>query len=130
MDQDPNCRIRHCRTPDGYFGKQHDRSLGRPSSTCNDSSASSLDHGLSVKRKGQDQYHRTGTGTFFGWPSSPAHLYSLSAMAADIPVNMFTWRKHKGSPTPVWEEVPVPKPDRHEILVKMLASGGTLMTAD
>ncbi|KAL5002226.1 chaperonin 10-like protein [Aspergillus recurvatus] len=36
---------------------------------------------------------------------------------------MRAWRKHKGSPTPVWEEVPVPSVPPTGLLVKLLASG-------
>ncbi|CAK7203312.1 hypothetical protein SEUCBS139899_006043 [Sporothrix eucalyptigena] len=42
---------------------------------------------------------------------------------ADIPATMFAWRKHKGNPEPVWEEIPVPEPGPTDVLVKMLASG-------
>ncbi|KAK5173756.1 uncharacterized protein LTR77_002437 [Saxophila tyrrhenica] len=44
-------------------------------------------------------------------------------MANDTPSTMFAWRKHKGVPEPIWEEIPVPQPSRTEVLVKMLASG-------
>ncbi|KAF5651618.1 alcohol dehydrogenase [Fusarium sp. NRRL 25303] len=40
-----------------------------------------------------------------------------------VPATMFAWRKHKGSPKPVFEEVPVPKVSPNGILCKMLASG-------
>ncbi|KAL0780333.1 hypothetical protein CaCOL14_001668 [Colletotrichum acutatum] len=40
-----------------------------------------------------------------------------------IPETMFAWRKHKGNPNPVWEEVPVPLPSPTGVLCKMLASG-------
>ncbi|KAK4149217.1 chaperonin 10-like protein [Chaetomidium leptoderma] len=44
-------------------------------------------------------------------------------MAATRPETMFAWRKHKGNPEPIWEEVPVPKPTPTGVLVKILASG-------
>lgn len=52
-------------------------------------------------------------------------------MANDASTTMFAWRKHKGSPEPYWEEIPVPKPTGTEVLVKMVASGGveSLLTA-
>ncbi|KAF2151568.1 GroES-like protein [Myriangium duriaei CBS 260.36] len=40
-----------------------------------------------------------------------------------LPTSMYAWRKHRGNPEPVWEEVPIPAPGPTEILVKMLASG-------
>ncbi|KAH7248531.1 chaperonin 10-like protein [Fusarium redolens] len=40
-----------------------------------------------------------------------------------VPATMFAWRKHRGSPKPVFEEVPVPKVSPNGILCKMLASG-------
>ncbi|KAL2868983.1 zinc-binding dehydrogenase [Aspergillus lucknowensis] len=40
-----------------------------------------------------------------------------------IPSTMHAWRKHKGNPLPVWEEVPVPSVPRTGLLVKLLASG-------
>ncbi|KAB8219457.1 chaperonin 10-like protein, partial [Aspergillus novoparasiticus] len=40
-----------------------------------------------------------------------------------IPAAMHAWRKHKGNPTPVWEEVPVPSVPPTGLLVKLLASG-------
>ncbi|KAG7284417.1 hypothetical protein NEMBOFW57_010790 [Staphylotrichum longicolle] len=39
------------------------------------------------------------------------------------PETMFAWRKHRGNPEPIWEEVPVPKPTPTGVLVKILASG-------
>jgi hypothetical protein len=45
---------------------------------------------------------------------------------ASRPETMFAWRKHRGNPEPVWEEVPVPKPGPTGVLVKILASGGSL----
>lgn len=36
---------------------------------------------------------------------------------------MFAWRKHRGSTTPVWEEVEVPATPDDGYLVKLLASG-------
>ncbi|KAK4447418.1 chaperonin 10-like protein, partial [Podospora aff. communis PSN243] len=42
---------------------------------------------------------------------------------ASRPETMFAWRKHRGNPEPVWEEVPVPKPGPTGVLVKILASG-------
>ncbi|TPX07207.1 uncharacterized protein E0L32_010910 [Thyridium curvatum] len=44
-------------------------------------------------------------------------------MSATPPRTMFCWRKHRGNPKPVWEEIPVPEPGPTEVLVKMLASG-------
>ncbi|SPO01636.1 related to alcohol dehydrogenase [Cephalotrichum gorgonifer] len=44
-------------------------------------------------------------------------------MAESLPKTMFAWRKHRGNPDPVWEEVPVPDAPPTGILVKMLASG-------
>lgn len=38
---------------------------------------------------------------------------------------MFAWRKHRGNMEPIWEEVAVPKPGQNEVLVKLLAAGGT-----
>ncbi|KAI9372346.1 hypothetical protein BJX61DRAFT_542822 [Aspergillus egyptiacus] len=40
-----------------------------------------------------------------------------------IPTTMHAWRKHKGNPVPVWEEVPVPSAPPTGLLVKLLASG-------
>ncbi|RMZ42946.1 alcohol dehydrogenase [Aspergillus flavus] len=40
-----------------------------------------------------------------------------------IPATMHAWRKHKGNPVPVWEEVPVPSVPPTGLLVKLLASG-------
>ncbi|KAL3448309.1 chaperonin 10-like protein [Aspergillus insuetus] len=40
-----------------------------------------------------------------------------------IPATMHAWRKHKGSPVPVWEEIPVPSVPPTGLLVKLLASG-------
>ncbi|KAL4865918.1 hypothetical protein BDV12DRAFT_210798 [Aspergillus spectabilis] len=40
-----------------------------------------------------------------------------------IPSTMHAWRKHKGNPAPVWEEVPVPSAPPTGFLVKLLASG-------
>ncbi|KAE8310453.1 chaperonin 10-like protein [Aspergillus transmontanensis] len=40
-----------------------------------------------------------------------------------IPGTMHAWRKHKGNPVPVWEEVPVPSIPPTGLLVKLLASG-------
>ncbi|KAF6800220.1 hypothetical protein CSOJ01_12287 [Colletotrichum sojae] len=40
-----------------------------------------------------------------------------------IPKTMFAWRKHRGNPIPVWEEVPVPEPPPTGVLCQMLASG-------
>ncbi|EAA65343.1 hypothetical protein AN0024.2 [Aspergillus nidulans FGSC A4] len=40
-----------------------------------------------------------------------------------IPSTMRAWRKHKGNPAPVWEEVPVPSVSPTGLLVKLLASG-------
>ncbi|KAL3481419.1 chaperonin 10-like protein [Aspergillus californicus] len=40
-----------------------------------------------------------------------------------IPTTMQAWRKHKGNPSPVWEEVPVPSAPPTGLLVKLLASG-------
>ncbi|KAJ5482167.1 Short-chain dehydrogenase/reductase SDR [Penicillium sp. IBT 31633x] len=40
-----------------------------------------------------------------------------------IPSFMYAWRKHKGNPEPVWEEVPVPSTPEKGFLVKLLASG-------
>ncbi|KAK5655054.1 hypothetical protein OQA88_5953 [Cercophora sp. LCS_1] len=44
-------------------------------------------------------------------------------MSSEVPKTMFAWRKHKGNPEPVWEEVPVPRPSPTGVLVKVLASG-------
>ncbi|KAK5400867.1 hypothetical protein LTR06_011178 [Exophiala xenobiotica] len=44
-------------------------------------------------------------------------------MAAQLPKTMFAWRKHKGNPEPVWEEVPVPTVRPRGVLIKLLASG-------
>ncbi|PKY04901.1 alcohol dehydrogenase [Aspergillus campestris IBT 28561] len=44
-------------------------------------------------------------------------------MTISIPLSMHAWRKHKGNPSPVWEEVPVPGVPRRGFLVKLLASG-------
>ncbi|OBT65157.1 hypothetical protein VE03_04797 [Pseudogymnoascus sp. 23342-1-I1] len=44
-------------------------------------------------------------------------------MSSDIPSTMHAWRKHMGSPDPVWEEVPVPPTPPTGFLIKMLASG-------
>ncbi|KAH7146138.1 chaperonin 10-like protein [Dactylonectria macrodidyma] len=40
-----------------------------------------------------------------------------------VPETMLAWRKHRGNPKPIFEEVPVPKVSPTEILCKMLASG-------
>ncbi|KAL2818610.1 chaperonin 10-like protein [Aspergillus granulosus] len=40
-----------------------------------------------------------------------------------IPVTMHAWRKHKGNPVPVWDEVPIPSIPPTGLLVKLLASG-------
>ncbi|KAJ0421130.1 chaperonin 10-like protein [Aspergillus carlsbadensis] len=39
------------------------------------------------------------------------------------PATMHAWRKHKGNPVPVWEEIPVPSVPPTGLLVKLLASG-------
>lgn len=44
-------------------------------------------------------------------------------MVADIPKTMHAWRKHRGTMTPVWEEVPVPETPSTGFLVRMIASG-------
>ncbi|PKS08505.1 hypothetical protein jhhlp_004889 [Lomentospora prolificans] len=44
-------------------------------------------------------------------------------MSANVPKTMFAWRKHRGNPEPVWEEVPVPTCPPNGILCKMVASG-------
>ena len=41
-----------------------------------------------------------------------------------IPQTMFAWRKHRGNPEPVWEEVPVPEVTPTGVLCQMIASGG------
>ncbi|CAI4215979.1 unnamed protein product [Parascedosporium putredinis] len=46
-------------------------------------------------------------------------------MADQIPQTMFAWRKHRGNPEPVWEEVPVPEVTPTGVLCKMIASGET-----
>ncbi|KAE9582667.1 hypothetical protein CGMCC3_g1939 [Colletotrichum fructicola] len=38
---------------------------------------------------------------------------------------MMAWRKHRGKPQPVWEEIPVPQAPENGVLCKMLASGDT-----
>ncbi|KAJ5494438.1 Short-chain dehydrogenase/reductase SDR [Penicillium fimorum] len=43
--------------------------------------------------------------------------------STNIPSSMYAWRKHKGNPEPVWEEVPVPATPSGGFLVKLLASG-------
>ncbi|KAL2849903.1 chaperonin 10-like protein [Aspergillus pseudoustus] len=40
-----------------------------------------------------------------------------------LPATMHAWRKHKGNPEPVWQEVPVPSVPPTGLLVKLLASG-------
>ncbi|KAJ5825866.1 Short-chain dehydrogenase/reductase SDR [Penicillium riverlandense] len=45
-----------------------------------------------------------------------------------IPSSMYAWRKHKGNPEPVWEEVPVPSTPARGFLIKMIASGGEYLT--
>ncbi|KAK4120123.1 N-benzyl-3-pyrrolidinol dehydrogenase [Parathielavia appendiculata] len=45
------------------------------------------------------------------------------AAAAELPKTMWAWRKHKGNPEPVWEEVAVPEVPPNGILCKVLASG-------
>ncbi|PGH10926.1 hypothetical protein AJ79_05171 [Helicocarpus griseus UAMH5409] len=40
-----------------------------------------------------------------------------------IPQTMYAWRKHKGNPKPVWEEVAVPSTPPTGFLVRLLASG-------
>ncbi|OJJ55574.1 hypothetical protein ASPSYDRAFT_60505 [Aspergillus sydowii CBS 593.65] len=40
-----------------------------------------------------------------------------------IPTTMHAWRKHKGNPVPVWEEIPIPSAPPKGFLVKLLASG-------
>ncbi|KAL6915222.1 hypothetical protein FSST1_012982 [Fusarium sambucinum] len=42
---------------------------------------------------------------------------------SELPTMMYAWRKHRGSPKPVYEEVPVPSLSPSGILCKMLASG-------
>ncbi|KAG8162757.1 hypothetical protein KVR01_007235 [Diaporthe batatas] len=44
-------------------------------------------------------------------------------MSSTIPDSMYAWRKHRGNPEPVWEQVAVPKPSANEVLVKLIASG-------
>ena len=44
-------------------------------------------------------------------------------MATPIPENMHAWRKHRGNPEPVWEELPVPQTPVDGLLVKVLAAG-------
>ncbi|KAK5203003.1 hypothetical protein LTR96_011108 [Exophiala xenobiotica] len=44
-------------------------------------------------------------------------------MAGELPKTMFAWRKHKGNPEPVWEEVPVPRVRPTGVLIKLLAAG-------
>ncbi|KAH8682086.1 N-benzyl-3-pyrrolidinol dehydrogenase [Xylariales sp. PMI_506] len=44
-------------------------------------------------------------------------------MEFQVPQTMFAWRKHRGNPEPVWEEVTVPDVAPTGILCKMLASG-------
>ncbi|KAK3311951.1 chaperonin 10-like protein [Apodospora peruviana] len=41
----------------------------------------------------------------------------------ELPKSMFAWRKHRGNPEPVWEEVPVPEAPPTGVVVKLLASG-------
>ncbi|KAJ6183965.1 hypothetical protein N7519_005266 [Penicillium mononematosum] len=36
---------------------------------------------------------------------------------------MHAWRKHKGNPSPIWEELPIPSTPVNGFLVKLLASG-------
>ncbi|KAL4945775.1 hypothetical protein BDV06DRAFT_209246 [Aspergillus oleicola] len=40
-----------------------------------------------------------------------------------IPPTMHSWRKHKGNPIPVWEEVPIPSVPTAGLLVRILAAG-------
>jgi propanol-preferring alcohol dehydrogenase len=44
-------------------------------------------------------------------------------MATSIPKTMHAWRKHRGTMTPVWEEIPVPETPSNGFLVRMIASG-------
>lgn len=49
-------------------------------------------------------------------------------MSEGLPSKMHAWTKHKGSATPTWEQVPIPRPVGSQILVKMIASGGKART--
>ncbi|CRL28159.1 Alcohol dehydrogenase superfamily, zinc-containing [Penicillium camemberti] len=40
-----------------------------------------------------------------------------------LPSTMHAWRKHKGNPNPIWEELPLPSTPATGFLVKLLASG-------
>ncbi|CAI6081927.1 unnamed protein product [Clonostachys chloroleuca] len=40
-----------------------------------------------------------------------------------VPATMWAWRKHRGNPKPIYEQVPVPSLPSNGILCKMLASG-------
>ncbi|KAH7173187.1 chaperonin 10-like protein [Fusarium flagelliforme] len=40
-----------------------------------------------------------------------------------LPTTMYAWRKHRGSPKPVCEQVPIPSLTSNGVLCKMLASG-------
>ncbi|CAG9996114.1 unnamed protein product [Clonostachys byssicola] len=46
-----------------------------------------------------------------------------SSNLEEVPSTMWAWRKHRGNPKPVYEQVPVPSLPSNGILCKMLASG-------
>ncbi|KAM7212128.1 GroES (chaperonin 10)-like protein [Rhypophila decipiens] len=47
----------------------------------------------------------------------------MATATQQLPETMFAWRKHRGNPEPVWEQVPLPVPTSTGVLVQLLASG-------
>ncbi|KAG7061977.1 4-coumarate-CoA ligase [Colletotrichum scovillei] len=76
-------------------------------------------------RKAPHKWIKGGIEFVDAIPKSPSGkiLRRLLRDPMQIPATMFAWRKHKGNPNPVWEEVPVPMPSPTGVLCKMLASG-------
>ncbi|KAK0371273.1 AMP-binding enzyme [Colletotrichum limetticola] len=76
-------------------------------------------------RKAPHKWIKGGIDFVDAIPKSPSGkiLRRLLRDPMQIPETMFAWRKHKGNPNPVWEEVPVPMPSPKGVLCKMLASG-------
>jgi len=48
----------------------------------------------------------------------------MASELPQLPKSMFAWRKHRGNPEPIWEEVPVPEASPTGVVIKLLASGG------
>ncbi|KAK3709813.1 hypothetical protein LTR37_010641 [Vermiconidia calcicola] len=53
----------------------------------------------------------------------PIPFPAIMATSASIPKTMHAWRKHRGTPEPQWDEIPVPACPPNGLLVKVLAAG-------